>query len=149
VTRRAHSSVIVLSTRLSYETCGTVHDATRRDPTHPCAFAAQGSRGGEIASTAFKWVHASWDDAGAELPFGTHYGRGCSVGGRTLDTQVRIAGEIDQVTPSSVLGFRIGSANKVQEFLRGISAAESAMLLRFNLLRSIPSGIDDIAGPAL
>src|SRR5215210_5422873 len=33
--RHAHSSVVVLPTRFPYETYDSVHDATRRDPTHP------------------------------------------------------------------------------------------------------------------
>src|SRR5688500_18716032 len=91
--RRAHSSVIVLSTCLPYETCDTVHDATGRDPTHPCAFAAQGSRGGEIASTSFSWAHASWDNAECGVPGHSGHGRRHEDRGRALVTRKRVARE--------------------------------------------------------
>src|ERR671913_1773449 len=47
----------------------TAHDATRRCPVHLDATPqSRGSRGGGTAPTAFSWAHASWDNAGVDVP---------------------------------------------------------------------------------
>jgi hypothetical protein len=52
----------------------------------------RGSREGEIASTAFKWAHASWDNGGGELPSLVAWAwRVVGVGSRRLDTRRRVA----------------------------------------------------------